>query len=734
MDNEPPAPEAEGEASSAPGNGGAAPEVSPPDPQGRTQANAAEPIDRPAGELATAGDDADATVVAGPMSSDEISPGTVISNTFRIRKLIGRGGMGQVYLAEHTFQRTLHALKRISPQLSRDEKYMALFRREAELLRKVNSEAIVGYDGVIVHDEAGRVSVFLAMEFAEGPSLKSLVLEKGPLSPDECLKLLRRVATGLGAAHARGVFHRDMSPDNIIIPDGDCDRAKIIDFGIARDDQGGSDEPTLLGGGFAGKLGYASPEQFGLHKGMIDARTDIYALGLSIFYAATGRALFRTRDVFEARETRLTPPSLHECPEELRDVIAPMLAPLPADRPASMKDVVASSDVPLAVADAAAPSTAASPGVGPIAEKRSGNTVERQPGKKPRTSKERERARNRPETGKSKGNALLLAGSAAAGVILLAVGVIAFGDSLFIRPSPGESEPDNSAAGGSAPGDRQILSLVRANNDLYPGCLWLPLKDDQPTDGVISVLAVGVAGDCAGGDQKLRDDARSKKLSLTIEDESRLALPGFRDVIRPWFETFRGNPADAAIRIDFPNSAGRSLRTGGGVYVGTTQSPGEFAITIDYDGKRARLFPDIVRFDGWLYRAWQDDTASLRQAGWLADSAPITMPNPSFIKPNDRQQDSNPLPTRKEFLTGVNEAPRNVTIGAVVVLASDIAALPCAAVNASAQELGNSELSEKRSANWTERIATECIKGESEMRIALYAWIPPERAAEFLLE
>ena len=282
----------------------------------------------------------DATVIVRePLGPGELSPGAVISSTFKIEKLLGRGGMGQVYLARHTFQETLHALKRISPELADDPKCMALFRREAELLRRISSEAVVGYDGVIVHDGGATRSAFLAMEFAEGPSLKEYVQQHGAIDVEQFKALLGRVAEGLQAAHEKGVFHRDMSPDNIILCGGESAQAKIIDFGIAREEN--KSDATILGGAFAGKVTYAAPEQFGLFNGDIDARTDIYSVGLCMAYGLLGRPIFENRDIFAARDERVNPPDLSEAPMAARAVLEKMLAPDPADRFQSMAEAQA---------------------------------------------------------------------------------------------------------------------------------------------------------------------------------------------------------------------------------------------------------------------------------------------------------------------------------------------------------------------------------------------------------
>src|SRR5690606_37228711 len=184
---------------------------------------------------------------AAPASgSGTFAPGQLISNgTYRIVQLVARGGMGEIYLATHELQGTEHALKTILPDLARDERITQLFLREARALSQIRHDAVVRYEDVF-RDEQG--IPFIPMEYLRGPSLADLSRERS-LSADEVAMLCRRLAEGLAAAHAQDIVHRDISPDNVILPDGSIENAKLIDFGIAKDlaPQAG----TLIGGDFA---------------------------------------------------------------------------------------------------------------------------------------------------------------------------------------------------------------------------------------------------------------------------------------------------------------------------------------------------------------------------------------------------------------------------------------------------------------------------------------------------
>ncbi|HIC79935.1 MAG TPA: serine/threonine protein kinase, partial [Kiloniellaceae bacterium] len=263
--------------------------------------------------------------------------GTLISYTYRVEALLARGGMGEVYRTTHTEIGTQHAIKIVRPDLANNEKIMELFRREASVLRTVRDDAIVGYDGVL-RDEEGRV--YLVMEFVDGPSLTEYLNDR-ILSPEEVRALRDRLAHGLAAAHDKGVIHRDMSPDNIILGQGKLSQAKIIDFGIAK--LADSSATTIIGDDFAGRYAYASPEQIGLYGGQVDARSDIYSLGLVLATAGTGRALNMgeiNESLVSVIEARKQIPDFTSVPEILRNELGAMLQPDPADRPQSMRDVI----------------------------------------------------------------------------------------------------------------------------------------------------------------------------------------------------------------------------------------------------------------------------------------------------------------------------------------------------------------------------------------------------------
>ncbi len=271
---------------------------------------------------------------AGARPDATLPPGSLLGHTYRIEAFLARGGMGEVYRARHAELNTEHAIKIILPELANNQRIVDLFRREASVLRNVRHDAVVAYDGVF-RDENGRL--YLVMEFADGPSLSKLMRER-PLNADEVRQLRDRLADGLAVAHDKGVVHRDISPDNVILPGGDLGKAKIIDFGISKAVD--PEVKTIIGDDFAGKFSYVSPEQLGMFGGQIDGRSDIYSLGLVLAAAAQGEPLDMGLSPIAVIEARRAVPDLSRVPAAVRADLVAMLQPDPANRPQSMRDLI----------------------------------------------------------------------------------------------------------------------------------------------------------------------------------------------------------------------------------------------------------------------------------------------------------------------------------------------------------------------------------------------------------
>jgi serine/threonine-protein kinase len=265
-----------------------------------------------------------------------LAPGTRLNGIFEIDQRIASGGMGEIYRGHAIETGDPVAIKVMRTDLADNAMALALFRKEASALHNIHHEAIVRY--YIFSNDPGTGRHYLAMEFVDGQPLSEL-LRRGPLGFEAVRVLQERLAAGLNAAHQLGIVHRDLSPDNVLIPAGDLAKAKIIDFGIAKSTRTG--EGTIIGSGFAGKYNYVSPEQLGLFGGDVTAKSDIYCLALVLAECLTGRPMDMGGTQFEVIEKRRVVPDLRAIDPRFRPLLEKMLQPNPADRPPSMAAVAA---------------------------------------------------------------------------------------------------------------------------------------------------------------------------------------------------------------------------------------------------------------------------------------------------------------------------------------------------------------------------------------------------------
>jgi serine/threonine protein kinase len=267
-------------------------------------------------------------------SAGSLTPGRILANTFIIRTQLAAGGMGEIYRVRHRDLKTDHAIKILRPEYRHDNKIAQMFEEEARLMLRVRHDAVVGCNALL-RDNDGRQMIL--MELVEGQSL-SQRLRKAPLGPGDLLRLIERIGDGLRALHQAGIVHQDLSPDNILLPDNDLARAKIIDFGVARNMRVPGAE---IGIDFAGKYSFAAPEQIGLHGSKVSAASDIYALGLTLLAAARGekQPMGQTND--EAAAARQSIPALDRVPDRLRPILSRMLEPDPRRRIASVDRLLA---------------------------------------------------------------------------------------------------------------------------------------------------------------------------------------------------------------------------------------------------------------------------------------------------------------------------------------------------------------------------------------------------------
>ncbi|NHF73855.1 serine/threonine-protein kinase [Paracoccus xiamenensis] len=272
-----------------------------------------------------------------------VEPGTLINNNYRIEALISAGGMGEVYRAVNVFTGDPVAVKVILPELARDRDIIDLFRREARVLVQLRDDAIVSYHNFILDQGLDRYC--LIMEFVEGAHLGSRIRSGKAMPDDQALLLMRRLAGGLRQAHARGVTHRDLSPDNIILRHDRVEEAVLIDFGIARSTELGDG----LAGRFAGKFKYIAPEQLGHFDGVIGPPTDIYGLALLMVAVSRGKPLDMGDSVVTASDARQQIPDLDGLSHRVFPLIQHMLEPDPAARPGDMSQVIAMLDDPMRI-------------------------------------------------------------------------------------------------------------------------------------------------------------------------------------------------------------------------------------------------------------------------------------------------------------------------------------------------------------------------------------------------
>ena len=244
------------------------------------------------------------------MPSDNLAGRTIAG--YRLLERVGEGGTAEVYRAEHSARGTC-AFKVLRPRLRGDPTAVQRFLREAGYGSRVQHPGVVRtYD----YGEAEGL-YYLALEWAEGKSLADYVHRAGPLAPARVGRLVRQLADALSAAHRAGIIHRDLKPENIIY-DPDTERAKLLDFGIARDAELPAAQRLTRTGFFVGTLKYVAPEA--LSGELVDGRADIFSLATITYGLLTGRHPFTGKSPRELFQQLLTaaPIPLNEADPERR--------------------------------------------------------------------------------------------------------------------------------------------------------------------------------------------------------------------------------------------------------------------------------------------------------------------------------------------------------------------------------------------------------------------------------
>lgn len=232
-----------------------------------------------------------------PRYTASLAPGDRVDEKYEILSLLGVGGMGEVYRVRHVTLDTVRCVKVMQASLMDDENFRARFLREARVATRVHHPNVA-----VVHDfdTTGDGTCYLVSEFIDGITVRQWSRRHGRFPVDLCVYLTLQVLSGLSQIHAKGLLHRDVSGDNIMLTldHDDCPVAKIIDLGIAKVVEGSADgtQATQVGT-FIGNPKYSSPEQLGLlgEDEALDARSDLYSLGIVIYEMVAGMAPFTSR-------------------------------------------------------------------------------------------------------------------------------------------------------------------------------------------------------------------------------------------------------------------------------------------------------------------------------------------------------------------------------------------------------------------------------------------------------
>jgi serine/threonine-protein kinase len=212
--------------------------------------------------------------------------GELIDGRYQLQRLIASGGMASIYAAMDLRLDRLVAVKIMHPHLANDEDFVNRFIKEAKATAALSHPNVVSIQDQ-GWNEGGSPAVFIVMEYIDGNTLRDYLFERGSLPVEEVLRFLIPVVSALAEAHSLGIIHRDIKPENILISkDG---RVKIADFGLARGAQLGSTQ-TVESSVVLGSVSYLSPEQ--VARGISDARSDIYSLGIVFFELLIGRKPF----------------------------------------------------------------------------------------------------------------------------------------------------------------------------------------------------------------------------------------------------------------------------------------------------------------------------------------------------------------------------------------------------------------------------------------------------------
>ena len=339
-------------------------DVGPPEDEAKTAY-----AERPPNEGGASGAMRDSTPTSGARPRNKSIPpprdrriGAVLSGRYRLEKLIGKGGMGRVYLATQFPLNRAVAVKILNPEFQRkDPQFVRRFFLEAATAARLSHQNTIT---VFDYGETERKELYIAMEYLKGRPLSRALSTDGPFSAERALHVGKQIVRALREAHAKGIIHRDLKPGNIMLLEegDDADYAKVLDFGLVKLFHPPGEEPSsgldvltpappdvgelTRAGMFLGSPKYMSPEQ--IQGTDLDPRTDIYSLGVIFYQTLTGRPPFRGSTSVEIiyKHVNQPVPPIHEinpeadCPPELEGLVMRCLAKNRDDRYASMSDLL----------------------------------------------------------------------------------------------------------------------------------------------------------------------------------------------------------------------------------------------------------------------------------------------------------------------------------------------------------------------------------------------------------
>ncbi len=443
------------------------------------------------------------TPMAPRAEAGRIQIGDVLNHMFEVKRFIARGGMGEVFEGVNVASEERVAIKVMLPQLAADPNVQAMFRKEAKTLTKLAHPALVQYRVMATEPQLG--VLYIVTEYIDSKNLED-ALPQIKATPAELLALTRRLADGLRVAHHLGAIHRDISPDNVLLEDGELLKARVIDFGIAKDLDPTS--KTIVGDGFAGKLNFVAPEQLGDFDRSVGPWTDIYSLALVILAVANGKPVNMGGTLVDAVDKRRQGPDLSGAPAELRPLLESMLKPNPQERLRSMDEVIARIDAGPTAAPAATPAKA-------------------KPAPKPKPEPVAKPAATPASTsGSLLDNKVVVfgGGGGALVVVLIVAGVLMFGGKHPPKPVADSATTSGVPAVASSPADaaRAVLATTVPN---LP-CSWLDVTDVQADNGGVDVGLKGVSSDTIGVQAAVNQAMTAKGLTLNALNTDNVAPMG----------------------------------------------------------------------------------------------------------------------------------------------------------------------------------------------------------------